>query len=115
MPRGDRTGPAGMGPRSGRAAGYCGGFEMPGYANPGSGPGPGWGYGPGGGRWGRRFGAGRRGFGGDWRPWGGGFCYGFDAEMDRQALRSRADALRAELGALESRLADSEEKKEKPE
>jgi hypothetical protein len=35
--------------------------------------------------------------------------------MDRQALRSRADALRAELRAVESRLADSEEKKEKPE
>jgi hypothetical protein len=82
-----------MGPRSGRAAGYCGGSEMPGFANSGSGPGGEWGYGPGGGRWGRRFGAGRRGFGGDWRPWDGGFGCGFDAERDRQALRSRADAL----------------------
>jgi hypothetical protein len=34
MPAGDRTGPRGMGPRSGRAAGYCAGFERPGYANP---------------------------------------------------------------------------------
>jgi hypothetical protein len=25
MPRGDRTGPMGMGPRTGRVAGYCGG------------------------------------------------------------------------------------------
>lgn len=26
MPRGDRTGPMGMGPMTGRGAGYCGGF-----------------------------------------------------------------------------------------
>lgn len=31
MPRGDRTGPAGMGPRTGRAAGYCAGYSTPGY------------------------------------------------------------------------------------
>ena len=34
MPRGDRTGPAGLGPRTGRAAGYCEGFSVPGYMNP---------------------------------------------------------------------------------
>jgi hypothetical protein len=34
MPRGDRTGPAGMGPMTGRAAGYCAGYGMPGYRNP---------------------------------------------------------------------------------
>jgi hypothetical protein len=34
MPGGDRTGPLGMGPRTGRAAGYCGGYDTPGYANP---------------------------------------------------------------------------------
>ena len=34
MPLGDRTGPAGMGPMTGRAAGYCAGFPMPGYMNP---------------------------------------------------------------------------------
>ena len=33
MPRGDGTGPAGRGPRTGRSAGYCAGFDMPGYAN----------------------------------------------------------------------------------
>lgn len=31
MPRGDRTGPTGMGPRSGRAAGYCAGYDTPGF------------------------------------------------------------------------------------
>ena len=34
MPRGDRTGPAGMGPMTGRAAGYCTGNPYPGFANP---------------------------------------------------------------------------------
>jgi len=34
MPRGDRTGPAGMGAMTGRAAGYCAGYPVPGYMNP---------------------------------------------------------------------------------
>ena len=34
MPRGDGTGPAGMGPMTGRAAGYCAGYSVPGFANP---------------------------------------------------------------------------------
>jgi hypothetical protein len=34
MPGGDRTGPMGMGPMTGRRAGYCAGFSLPGYANP---------------------------------------------------------------------------------
>ena len=34
MPRGDGSGPAGMGPMTGRAAGYCAGYPMPGYVNP---------------------------------------------------------------------------------
>jgi hypothetical protein len=33
MPRGDGTGPAGQGPMTGRGAGFCAGFNMPGYAN----------------------------------------------------------------------------------
>ena len=31
MPRGDRTGPEGFGPMTGRAAGYCGGYDEPGF------------------------------------------------------------------------------------
>ena len=34
MPAGNGTGPAGMGPMTGRAAGYCAGAPTPGYANP---------------------------------------------------------------------------------
>ncbi len=33
MPGGDRTGPTGMGPMTGRGAGYCGGFGAPGFMN----------------------------------------------------------------------------------
>jgi hypothetical protein len=50
MPFGDGTGPRGMGPMTGRRAGYCAGFGQPGFANPL--PGRGWfGFG-----WGRRYG-----------------------------------------------------------
>ena len=34
MPRGDKTGPWGLGPKTGRAAGYCAGYDAPGYINP---------------------------------------------------------------------------------
>ena len=37
MPFGDGTGPRGMGPMTGRRAGYCAGFGQPGFANPISG------------------------------------------------------------------------------
>lgn len=63
MPGGDRTGPLGLGPRTGRAAGYCAGYNIPGYANPGYGRGFGRGGGQGFGRgfWGRGRGLGWRG------------------------------------------------------
>jgi len=34
MPFGDGTGPAGMGPMTGKAAGYCAGYPVAGYMNP---------------------------------------------------------------------------------
>ena len=34
MPFGDGTGPRGMGPMTGRGAGFCAGFGRPGFANP---------------------------------------------------------------------------------
>jgi len=34
MPWGDRTGPMGFGPMTGRGTGYCAGYPVPGYANP---------------------------------------------------------------------------------
>ena len=75
MPLGDGTGPLGFGPMTGRAAGFCAGYPVPGYLNPI--PGRGWfgvgrGYFPWGGGRGRFFGRGR-GFGrggGRGRGWG---------------------------------------------
>ena len=55
MPGGDRTGPDGMGPVTGRGLGYCTGNQAPGYAYPSPGRGFGRGRGMGRGRgWGRR-------------------------------------------------------------
>ena len=56
MPRGDRTGPNGMGPRTGRGLGYCTGDQGPGFTS----------FGFGGG-WGRRGGGRGRGVGRGWR------------------------------------------------
>jgi len=65
MPGGDGTGPMGMGSMTGRAAGFCAGYGMPGSANPAGGRGRGfWGRGRGGGRGrGRGFGFGMGRFG----------------------------------------------------
>ena len=62
MPRGDRTGPWGAGTMTGRGAGYCAGYSVPGYMNPVGGYGRGWGRGRG------------RGFG---RGWGRGYGRGW--------------------------------------
>ncbi|MBN2042402.1 MAG: DUF5320 domain-containing protein [Candidatus Aenigmarchaeota archaeon] len=59
MPWGDGSGPNGMGPMTGRGAGYCAGYNAPGYANSGSGGFFGRGFGRGLGRgFGRGFGRG---------------------------------------------------------
>ncbi len=85
MPGGDRTGPLGMGPMTGRAAGYCAGYSVPGYMNPipgrgffGRGRGRGW-FGRGGGRgWGRGY------FAGGFPGWGyyGAPVYPYSPELN---------------------------------
>jgi len=45
MPRGDRTGPNGQGPMTGRRMGYCAGNNAPGYTEQGFGRGQGIGRG----------------------------------------------------------------------
>jgi hypothetical protein len=115
MPRGDRTGPMGLGPMTGRGAGYCSGFGMGGYSNvlPGRGFGAGLGWGRG--LWGR--GGGGRG----WRNWfyatglPGWMRFGGtapfqrpDPESEKQALRSQAEALQSELEFLKKRLSEME-------
>ena len=66
MPYGDGTGPFGAGPMTGRAAGFCGGFDVPGSMNPSFGRGLG-GFGRRG--WGRGFGGGGWGGGGGRHRW----------------------------------------------
>ena len=61
MPGGDRTGPVGAGPMTGRGAGYCAGYPVPGYTNPFVGRG--W--------FGRGRGRGWFGRGRGWRHWYG--------------------------------------------
>jgi len=74
MPWGNRTGPWGMGPMTGRAMGYCAGYPAPGYFNPAGG----WGYvpGPGRGLAGFRGHGGRGRFFAGWAPRWGGAWYG---------------------------------------
>jgi hypothetical protein len=114
MPRGDRTGPLGMGAMTGRAAGYCGGFGMPGYANPAPGRGAGIGFGRGRGVGGRGwrnifYTTGRPG----WMRFG--IPYGYpvtyqkpDPELEKQALKDQATALHAELELIKKRLSEIE-------
>jgi hypothetical protein len=114
MPRGDRSGPMGMGPRTGRGAGYCSGSGMPGFANPGYGRGFGGGIGfrgagfSGGGR-GRRnrfYATGRPG----WMDFGGyPVAYqGAGPDVEKQALKNQAEALQSELDLIKKRLGDIE-------
>jgi hypothetical protein len=119
MPGGDGTGPAGMGPMTGRAAGYCAGFQMPGYVNPM--PGRGWGMGRG---WGRG-----RGWGGG-RGWGYGYypmgipgaapAYGVPPyygapsnEQEAQALRTQAEHLEGALDEIRKRITELEAAQQK--
>jgi len=118
MPSGDRTGPMGMGVMSGRAAGYCAGFGMPGYANPAPGRGFGMGFGRGRGARGGGFGGGGRG----WRHmfyatglpgWArfGGYAGPYqnpDPNLEKQSLSSQAEALQSELDLIKKRLSEIE-------
>lgn len=118
MPWGDRTGPIGIGPMTGRGAGYCAGFGGPGYTNPA----PGFGRGLG-----RGFGRGRgRGFGRGFCRWGWNASVGYgypgvpqtqypaapypqiSAEQEKQMLQNEAQQLKDALVNLENRIAEIE-------
>ena len=103
MPRGDRTGPRGMGPKTGRAAGGCAGSDRPGFMNPaGGGMGFGRGAGGGGGR-----GRGRRNmFLATGLPGGQRFgaAPAVAPETETQLLREQVSALQAGLETVLRRL-----------
>lgn len=124
MPRGDGTGPAGLGPMSGRGMGYCAGYTTPGRVASGRGRGMGAGYGRGFGRgFGRGTGLGRgrgMGFGA-----GRGFPFrGFvpprfagclpwyppqEGVSEAGALMEEAEYLRKEVEFINKRLAEIDE------
>jgi hypothetical protein len=105
MPGGDGTGPVGMGPMTGRRAGYCAGYPTPGYMSPVGGRGF-WGRGRGGG-WGRRnwFHATGLPF---WARMAQGFFGAPSAEQEREALRQQSQQLQQSLDAINRRLEDLE-------
>ncbi len=103
MPRGDRTGPAGAGPMTGRRMGYCTGHNTPGYLNPQNQPGFGRGF------WG---GGRHRGCYGNAGPaWGWGRGWGWNyapqpltKEQEISGLQSFADQLQEQLTAIKNRI-----------
>jgi len=107
MPLGDRTGPLGLGPKTGRGQGYCSGFPYPGYMNPGYpglGLGRGFGFGRGYGR-GMGFGRGR-----GWRR-AGFFPNIYSGEQEIDLLQTESDILKKQLEEINKRL-DELKKKE---
>ena len=109
MPAGDRTGPEGMGPRTGRGAGYCSGYDSPGYMNPAFGRGyGGWGAGGRGLRRMRRYPM-RMG----WRGYG--FHPGaypppapMTEEQEHEALKAEESWLQEQLDTVRSRMKKEE-------
>jgi len=130
MPRGDGTGPAGMGPMTGRAAGFCAGYPVPGFMNPIGGRGyRGWGrgfWGRGGGRgWRNRYyatglpGWARAGFG--YPAWGGTVnpytpfpAQSMTAEQELQDLKQQSEYFENALDEINKRIEqlEAESKKE---
>ena len=106
---------------TGRGAGYCAGYDVPGYMNPGpgmgGGMGAGWRRGRGGRGWRNGYYAtglpGRARFGGA-PAWGAPPAYGPYAppppapEQEAQALRQQAEWLQGQMDAISKRLGEIE-------
>ncbi|MBN1811463.1 MAG: DUF5320 domain-containing protein [Anaerolineae bacterium] len=121
MPAGDGTGPRGMGPMTGRRAGYCAGYDAPGYANPMPGRGFGMGWGRGRGRGWRNMyyatglpGWARYGYAPAWGtpPAAAYGPYGVPPtrEQETEFLKSQAEMLKEELDAIGQRIVELEKK-----
>ncbi|MBA7542667.1 hypothetical protein ES705_34991 [subsurface metagenome] len=125
MPRGDGTGPGGLGPMTGRAAGYCAGYSVPGFMNPSGGRlGLGFGYGRG---YGRGFGRGMgRGYGRGFVPgyvnpipynppvYGGGYYQSpVDPKQEIGILNEDANALKEQLDSINKRIEELEKSEKK--
>ena len=94
MPRGDKTGPNGNGPKTGRGLGYCTGNNLPGFENNIT-------------TYGRGNGFGRRNHNGNGFGRGMGFGYrsGFDNGVKEKTLvQNEINILKDQLESLEKRL-----------
>jgi len=115
MPSGDRTGPEGFGPRTGRGFGYCNGYDTPGYTK--GMPRGGRGYARGAGRGlGRGFGLGRRrGFypypAEQYMP--NGIHPTMNKEDEKNYLKEIIETLENELRTIKDRLQELEKKNDK--
>ena len=112
MPAGDRTGPMGLGPMTGRGLGYCAGFAAPGYMN--AMPGRGWGFGRG---WGRGRGWRHRYYATGLPGWERmGLPYAnvppsYQApspQQEAEALKAQAEQLEQSLAQIRNRVAELE-------
>jgi hypothetical protein len=105
MPGGDRTGPAGFGPMTGRGAGFCAGYSVPGFMNPA------WGSG-----WGRGFGGGGRrhrhwyyaGWPGYTPPFPSTFSPPMTREQELEVLKNQAEYFEQSLEDLRNRISEIE-------
>ncbi len=112
MPGGDASGPAGLGPMTGRGAGYCAGYSVPGFMNPVAGRGL---------RFGRGLGFGFRG-GHRAYPYAE-FGYGYPfgvyygiapaPKQELEALQNQAKNLENALGQITERITELTKEKEK--
>jgi hypothetical protein len=93
MPRGDRTGPNGAGQMTGRALGYCAGYNEPGFTAEG-GRGRGFGRGLGGGRG---------------RGYGRGFSPAYPDVSEKTLLENEIRVLKDQMSALEKRLSETKD------
>jgi hypothetical protein len=112
MPRGDGTGPAGMGPMTGRAAGYCAGYSVPGFANPipRRGMGFGWGRGMGFGFRGRRRAFPFFGYGYDY-PYASPYAVETTPQQEVEALQNQSKYLESTLEEIKKRITELESEK----
>ncbi len=115
MPRGDGTGPMGMGAMTGRAVGFCAEYSVPGYMNPAGGRAFG-------GRWGRGGAGGGRGWRymyyaaglAGWARAEVGPAYGFPPTptwtkgQETEALRAQARSMEEALESINQRLQELE-------
>lgn len=113
MPSGDRTGPMGQGPRTGRSLGFCSEYDTPGYTK-GFGGGMGRGFGNGRGC-GRRMGNGRgRNFSWPFTGFTQGLPWAQTISKDDEAkmLKAQAESLKLSQKDIEKRLSELEKRDE---